>query len=104
LKAAEGAVSDVESAIWILLVGHIICRPGEEAGRSNEDGWPDTTNASSATNARIGFGRRIRELNVKSFRERRRAYLKRVAGRTANQYYHFQVVSCDEKKSGSGSV
>src|SRR6266498_3624687 len=61
LIAADEAVSDVESAIWMLLVGHLICRPCELAGRSNEDGWLETTNASRATNARIGFGRRIRK-------------------------------------------
>jgi hypothetical protein len=46
-----------------------------------------------------GLGVAFRELKLKSFRECRRAYLKRVAGRTGNQYYHFQVVSYDEKRN-----
>jgi hypothetical protein len=59
--ASDGAESEVEREIWMLLVGHFIARSWGAAGRSNEDGWLDTTQASVATNTRIGFGRRIGE-------------------------------------------
>ena len=49
----------------MLFAGHLIGRSGDAAGNSNEDGWPETTNASRASNARIGFGGRIVELNLK---------------------------------------
>jgi hypothetical protein len=61
LKAAADDDSEVESEIWMFLVGHLIGRSVEVAGRSNEDGWLDTTKASIATKARIGFERRIGE-------------------------------------------
>ena len=52
----------------MLFAGHLIGRSGDAAGNSNEDGWPETTNISRASSARIGFGRRIVELNLKIFR------------------------------------
>jgi hypothetical protein len=59
--AGEGEVSEVESAIWMLLVGHLIGRSCAAAGKSNADGWPETKQASTTINARIGLGLRIRE-------------------------------------------
>ena len=65
--AGEGAVSEVESATWMVLVGHFIFSSGAAAGRSKVDGWPATRKASNATIARMGFARRIGELlNLKT--------------------------------------
>src|SRR5688572_23977120 len=57
---AEGSVSEVERAIWMVFVFHFICSSGETDG-SNEDGWIGIPKANIASNARIGFARRIRE-------------------------------------------
>jgi len=74
LTADEGDISEVERAIWIVLVGHFICRSrelpvGSKPGTSKEDGWLDTTKASIARNARMGLGRRICKPNRKPWAE-----------------------------------
>lgn len=62
---AEGNVNEVERAIWMVFVFHFICNSGETDG-SNEDGWIGMPKANIASNARIGFARRISENRVNS--------------------------------------
>jgi hypothetical protein len=55
----DGSLREVDRAIWMVLVVHLIGR-SEEADGSKDEGLPEATQASIANNARIGFGRRIR--------------------------------------------
>lgn len=66
LIAGEGAVNELESAILIVLVGHLISCACWTAGASKDDGRVATTKDSNASNARMELERRMKKRKKQS--------------------------------------